>query len=229
MEDYQSVQKDANGGILKTRLKNKMTMQTYEEHGHFSDTFRYIVCDLMKEEFIAFSNKRKRNIYARDGFVTFYNPAGEFKYSDSLCYVMPNVGGKFMLLYAKKCGELWHIVDIIYTESVSTDNMRDAILARETESVVIECGDAYFQFARQMRESTDKDIKVIKEAGNIDARIAATSDYVKSLIKFNEEEANENIDYGKFLTSLFDYNKDSQNKDASAILSGFIQYVVKLE
>ena len=229
MEDYQSVQKDANGGILKTRLKNKMTMQTYEEHGHFSDTCRYVVCDLMKEEFIAFSNKRKRNLYARDGFVTFYNPAGEFKYSDSLCYVMPNVGGKFMLLYAKKCGELWHIVDIIYTESVSTDNMRDAILARETESVVIECGDAYFQFVRQMRESTDKDIKVIKEAGNIDARIAATSDYVKSLIKFNEEEANDNIDYGKFLTSLFDYNKDSQNKDASAILSGFIQYVVKLE
>lgn len=229
MEDYQSVQKDANGGILKTRLKNKMTMQTYEEHGHFSDTFRYVVCDLMKEEFIAFSNKRKRNLYARDGFVTFYNPAGEFKYSDSICYVMPNVGGKFMLLYAKKCGELWHIVDIIYTESVSTDNMRDAILARETESVVIECGDAYFQFVRQMRESTDKDIKVIKEAGNIDARIAATSDYVKSLIKFNEEEANDNIDYGKFLTSLFDYNKDSQNKDASAILSGFIQYVVKLE
>jgi PBSX family phage terminase large subunit len=227
MEDYQAVQKDANGGILKTRVKNKMTMQTYEEHGHFSDTFRYVVCDLMNEEFIAFSNKRKRNLYARDGFITFYNPAGEYEYTDSICYVMPNIGGMFLLLYGRKCGDFWHIVDVVYTESVSTESMRDAIEKRETDNVVIECSEAYFQFVRTMRESSDKDIKVIKEAANVDSRIAATSDYVRSLIRFNETEANENQDYGKFLTSLFDYNKDSQNKDASTILSGFIQYVVK--
>lgn len=227
MEDYQSVQKDANGGILKTRVKNKMTMQTYEEHGHFSDTFRYIVCDLMNEEFIAFSNKRKRNLYARDGFVTFYNPAGDYEYSDSLCYVMPNINGQFLLLYGKKCGELWHIVDVIYAESVSTESMKAAIEAREAPSVVIECSDAYYPFVREMRESSTKEIRVIKEFTDVDSRIAATSDYVRSLIRFNEHEASDNIDYGKFLTSLYDYNKDSQNKDASTILSGFIQYVVK--
>lgn len=227
MEDYQSVQKDANGGILKTRVKNKMTMQTYEEHGHFSDTFRYVVCDLMKEEFIAFSNKRKRNLYARDGFVTFYNPTGEYEYSDSLCYVMPNIEGMFLMVYGRKCGELWHIIDVVYTESVSTESMKAAIEAREAPSVVIECSDAYYPFVRDMRESSTKEIRVIKEFTDVDSRIAATSDYVRSLIRFNEQEAIDNIDYGKFLTSLYDYNKDSQNKDASTILSGFIQYVVK--
>ena len=229
MEDYQSVQKDANGGILKTRVKNKMTMQTYEEHGHFSDTFRYVVCDLMREEFIEFSNKRKRNIYARDGFIAFYNPATQYDYSDSLCYVMPNVDGKFLLLYGKKCGDFWHIVDIVYSENVSTDIMKDAILARQSDSIVIECGDAYFTFVRLMRESSNTDIRVIKEAANVEARIAATTDYVRNLIKFNEQKAGESIEYGKFITALYDYNKDSQNKEASAILSGFIQYVVKLE
>lgn len=227
MEDYQSVQKDANGGILKTRVKNKMTMQTYEEHGHFSDTFRYVVCDLMKEEFIAFSNKRKRNLYARDGFVTFYNPTGEYEYSDSLCYVMPNIEGMFLMVYGRKCGELWHIIDVVYTESVSTESMKAAIEAREAPSVVIECSDAYYPFVREMRESSTKEIRVIKEFTDVDSRIAATSDYVRSLIRFNEQESIDNIDYGKFLTSLYDYNKDSQNKDASTILSGFIQYVVK--
>jgi PBSX family phage terminase large subunit len=229
MEDYQSVQKDANGGILKTRIKNKMTMQTYEEHGHFSDTFRYVVCDLMKEEFIAFSNKRKRNIYARDGFITFYNPEGVYEYSGSICYVMPNVEGKFLMLYGKRGGESWHIVDIVYSEDVSTDIMKEAILKREADNIVIECSDAYFTFVRMMRESCDKDIRVLKETQNVDNRIAATIDYVRSLIKFNEHEASENMDYGKFITALFDYNKDSTNKEASAILSGFIQYVVKLE
>lgn len=228
MEDYQSVQKDANGGILKTRIKNKMTMQTYEEHGHFSDTFRYVVCDLMKEEFIAFSNKRKRNIYARDGFVTFYNPETQYEYSDSICYVMPNFDGKFLMLYGKRCGEFWHIVDIVYSDEASTNIMRDVILARQADSIVIECSDAYFTFVRQMRESSDKDIRVIKEVANVDTRIAATTDYVRSLIRFNENKANENLNYWKFITALFDYNKDSQNKEASAILSGFIQYVVKL-
>ena len=78
-----------------------------------------------------------------------------------------------------------------------------------------------------MRESCDREIRVLKEFADVDSRIAATSDFVRSLIRFNEEEANDNMDYGKFLTSLYDYNKDSQNKDASTILSGFIQYVVK--
>ena len=227
MEDYQSVQKDANGGILKTRVKNKMTMQTYEEHGHLSDTFRYVVCDLMKEEFISFSNKRKRNLYARDGFVTFYNPSGKYEYSDSLCYVMPNVNGRFLMIYGNKCGELWHITDIVFAESVSTDSIKSAIDARQTNNVVIECSDAYFNFVRELRESSDKDIRVIKEFADIDSRISATSDYVRTIIRFNEQEAVDNIDYGRFLTSLYDYNKDSQNKEASTILSGFIQYVVK--
>lgn len=34
IEDYMSVQKDVNGAILKTKVKNKTTGQTYEEHGH---------------------------------------------------------------------------------------------------------------------------------------------------------------------------------------------------
>ena len=140
---------------------------------------------------------------------------------------MPNVGGKFLMVFGKKCGELWHIADIAYTDSVSTESMKAAIEARETDNVVIECGDAYFNLVREMRESSTKEIRVVKEFTDVDSRIAATSDYVRSLIRFNEQEASASMDYGRFLTSLFDYNKDSQNKDASTILSGFIQYAVK--
>ena len=227
MEDYMSVQKDANGGILKTRVKNKMTMQTYEQHGHFSDTFRYVVCDLMREEFIAFSNKRKRNIYASDGFINFYNPSADNQYSDSVLYVMPSCNGKFLMVYGKRCGDLWHIVDVVFEENASTDMMKDAIEARDTDNVVIECSDAYFSFVRMLRETSDKDIKVAREYADIDSRISATSSYVKSIVRFNEDEMNESEDYGRFITSLYDYNKDSQSKEASAILSGFIQYVLK--
>ena len=140
---------------------------------------------------------------------------------------MPNIEGMFLMVYGRKCGELWHIIDVVYTDSVSTESMKAAIEARETANVVIECSDAYYPFVREMRESSTKEIRVIKEFTDVDSRIAATSDYVRSLIRFNEQEASGNIDYAKFLTSLYDYNKDSQNKEASTILSGFIQYVVK--
>lgn len=227
MEDYQSVQKDVNGGILKTKVKNKTTMQTYEEHGHLTDTFRYVVCDLMREEFLSFSNRRKRNLYARDGFITFYNPDGEYKYSKSLLYVMPNINGKFLLLHGKKCGDHWHIVDIIFIDGASTDVIEQAILSREADIVLLECSDAYFQFVRTLREKCAKDIRVMKEFADVDSRIAATADLTKSLIRFNDKEAEENEDYGRFLTNMYDYNKDSVAKEASTILSGFIQYALK--
>ena len=33
--------------------------------------------------------------------------------------------------------------------------------------------------------------------------------------------------YSTFMANLLDYNKDSECKEASAVLSGFIQFVVK--
>ena len=50
IEDYMSVQKDANGAILKTKVKNKTTLQTYEEHGQLTHTYRYVVGDLCSEQ-----------------------------------------------------------------------------------------------------------------------------------------------------------------------------------
>jgi len=87
IEDYMSVQKDANGAILKTKVKNKTTLQTYEEHGHLSDTFRYVVVDLCSEQYIEFSNRRKRNLYACNGTINFFNPDTECKYTKKILYV----------------------------------------------------------------------------------------------------------------------------------------------
>ena len=109
IEDYLSVQKDANGAILKTKVKNKITGQTYEEHGHLSDTFRYIVCDVLRDQFLAFSNRRKRNLYAKDGAINFYNPDTECAYTKEVVYAMPNIAGKFCMVHGRRCGDHWHI------------------------------------------------------------------------------------------------------------------------
>lgn len=229
IEDYMSVQKDANGAMQKTKVKNKTTGQTYEEHGHLSDCKRYVVVDLLREHFLSFSNRRKRNLYAKDGAIRFYNPSTECKYTETLVYCMPNINGRFVLTYGKKCGDRWHITDVRFIETTSTENMKTALTECNSSRVILECSKSYYLMARDLRDSLDGDVRVVHESTDLPRRIAATSDYVKSNILFNESGMNDNVEYGEFMTNLLDYNKDAnENIESSAVLSGFIQAVLKL-
>lgn len=57
IDDYIMAKKDVNGGILKKRITNTATGQTYEEHGHYSDTKRYLVCGVLADEFERYGNR----------------------------------------------------------------------------------------------------------------------------------------------------------------------------
>lgn len=227
IEDYMSVQKDSNGAILKTKVKNKITGQTYEEHGHISDTKRYVCVDVMNEQFLAYANKRKRNLYAKDGLIRFYNSSTECKYTAELVYCMPNVAGKFVMAHGKKCGDSWHIVDVALIETSSTEDIKRRLNAISCSPTYLEAGKSYYPFVRELRGEADYTVRLMPEDGDIDRRIAATSDFVKSSILFNEARASESEEYAAFMNSLLDYNKDSQSKEASAVLSGFIKVAVK--
>lgn len=230
IEDYMSVQKDANGAILKTKVKNKITGQTYEEHGHMSDCKRYVVTDILREQFLSFSNRRKRNLYAKDGAIRFYNPSTDCTYTENMVYCMPNINGKFVLLFGQKCGECWHITHVRFIETTSTEHIKEALSGCNSNHVVLECSKSYYLMARDLRDSLDGDVRVLHESADLARRIAATSDYVKSNIRFNETALNDNIEYGAFMTNLLDYNKDAgENIEGSAVLSGFIQTVLKLD
>lgn len=227
IEDYMSVQKDENGAIFKTKVKNKITMQTYEEHGHLSDTLRYVITDLVREQFLSFSNRRKRNTYARDGMIHFYNPETDYKYSREIVYAMPNVNGKFAMVHGKLCGEKWHIVDLMLSETSSTDEVAEILVNANSPQTIIECGPAYYRFVRDLRKNIPN-VRAMKEVADIDRRIAATSDFVKNHLLFNDNKLSEDVEYSQFMTNLLDYNKDTgESIEASAVLSGFIRFVVK--
>lgn len=227
IEDYQSVQKDVNGAILKTKVKNKTTGQTYEEHGHLTDTFRYVVCDIWRDEFLAFSQKRKRNVYAKDGVLRMFNDSNTFDYSDRVAYLMPNVGGKAALIEASRVAgsDVLHITSAWVAECNGVDELRDAIASHVNGTTLfIECDKNYFMFARKLREeNVDMNIRVIQAEADYDRRINATSDYVKSYIQFSETLIVSDPDYSAFVDSLMDYRKDAEDKSASAALSGLAQ------
>ncbi len=226
IEDYMSVQKDVNGAILKTKVKNKITMQTYEEHGHLSDTFRYVVIDILREQFVSFSNQRKRNLYARDGAISFYNPDTVCAYSADMLYAVPNINGKLGLVHGHLCGERWHIRHAELCETSSTDEISAKIRALNPSLTVIECGPSYYPFVRELRKVLEG-VKVMREQADIDRRIAATSDYVRSNVLFNEVLMNEDENYTAFVSNMLDYNKNGESREASTVISGFARFAIK--
>lgn len=229
IEDYMSVQKDANGAILKTKVKNKTTLQSYEEHGHLSDTFRYVVVDLCNEQYIEFSNRRKRNLYAGKGMLGFFNPEAQNVYTQRLLYVMPNIEGTFVFVQAFRCGDKWHLVDALFRESTSIEEIKAACTGHEANICLFECSSAYYQTVRELREvMKGTEVRVRKEFPDVDKRIAATSDFIRNNILLSSKMLEGSQDYNAFIANLMDYNINSENKSASIILSGLAYYIVKL-
>lgn len=227
IEDYMSVQKDANGAMLKTKVKNKTTMQTYEEHGHLSDDLRYLVHDLCNEEFTVFSNRRKRNLYGDKGVFSFFNPDKENLYTDKLVYIMPNVNGKFLLLQAFRCGEKWHLIDVVFRQTSSIEEIKNSIKGLEASTFIFECSDAYFSMVKELRTILSG-VKVMPEFTDIDRRIAATSDFIKDSILLSSNMLDESTEYSSFISNVLDYNVNSDEKEGSTILSGLAYYIIKL-
>lgn len=228
MEDYQLVQKDENGGMLKARVTDKVTKQSYEKCGHLSDCFRYVCIDLMRDEYILYSNSRKHNIYAKGGAIQFFNPATKVEFSTRVIYCMPNINGKFVMIHAGLVGDYWRIIDTAFVETDSTDGIRDRLSSIRANTNFIECPQSYYPFVRELRSHLGLDLRAVPEAGDIDRRISATSDYVRSHIQFDPDKNSTDPEYASFINSLLDYNKNSQSKEASAVMSGFIVFAQKL-
>ena len=231
ISDYMGVQKDANGGMLKTKVKNKVTGQTYEDKGHLSDTMRYVVIDLLREEFIKYCNLRLRNTLAADDVLQYYNHTAIHYYSDDLLYLMPDICGRTVAAYGRrvKDSSYWHICSVVFSDNVLTnDELLDVCKNMKSQKIVMECARAYYPFARQLRESgLFKDVAVKKEGDDLVRRINATTSAMKDYVRFNSLSAEINIQYAQFISSLLDYDQTKENIHASACMSGFIQFITR--
>lgn len=225
IEDYQAVQKDANGAILKTKIRNSVTKQSYEEHGHFSDTFRYVVVDLLSKEFTEFSLRRKRNLYGEKSELRFYNPNNDFSYDKSLSYVMPDIDGMLVMATVKHLGNDWHITQACVKDLCSSSQIAELIGSVETERFMFDCPSAYFPIVRELRKT--KNVDVVKQGIITDDTITATSDYVKAHFLINPAYVNSNEEYAMFIDDVMDYNPDSKRKGASLVLAGLARKIMR--
>lgn len=212
--DYENVKKDVDGSILKKRVKDKETGQTYEQYGHCSDTLRYAVTTILSQEYKAFINKRKRTNNKSD--MKYFNSDADIKYKDKIGFCMPECNGKFIYLKVG-VGEHNDILDIVYSDDVDDDKIK------EISYVVVECDKPYMYLVRKLRER-GFDVKGSSVKPHTQ-RISAMSEQIKDLRFRSDYDGNEQ--YTDFVNSVLDYDLKN-NYEAINMLSFVAQYLTRI-
>lgn len=226
IDDYQAVQKDENGAIAKQKVTNPVTKQKYEAHGHVADTLRYICADLLRAQYTEFSMGRKRSIYS-EGEFKFFNPSTEYDYERTAVYVIPSIGGLFVIARLARVGDRWHLTDVCRRGVKGNEEIEQAVMSLPADQYMVECPPAYFQMVRNLRSSLGN-VSVLRMGADVRTRIMATSDWVRSHVRINPDMLGE-AEYGQFINDVLDYSDTSSDDTvgASAALSGLARVIVR--
>lgn len=226
IDDYQAVQKDENGAIAKQKVTNPVTKQKYEAHGHVSDCLRYIAHDLLRQQYTDFSMGRKRSLYSESEF-NMFNPSTEYDYERTAVYVIPSIGGLFILARLARVGDRWHLTDVCRRGVKGNEEIERAVMSLPADQYMVECPPAYFQMVRNLRSSLGN-VSVLRMGADVRTRIMATSDWVRSHVRINPDMLGE-AEYGQFINDVLDYSDTSSDDTvgASAALSGLARVIVR--
>lgn len=226
IDDYQAVQKDENGAIAKMKVTNPVTKQKYEPHAHISDTLRYVVYDLLRQQYTDFSMGRKRSLYSESEF-NMFNPSTEYDYERTAVYVIPSIGGLFVLARLARVGDRWHLTDVCRRGVKGNEEIERAVMSLPADQYMVECPPAYFQMVRNLRSSLGN-VSVLRMGADVRTRIMATSDWVRSHVRINPDMLGE-AEYGQFINDVLDYSDTSSDDTvgASAALSGLARVIVR--
>lgn len=219
--DYENVKKDENGAILKLRIKNKLTKQTYEQYGHLTDTMRYVCADLFKEEYTRFSLRRKRSKNKEEN-MKYYNSQIQVQ-GDSVVYIMPDCNGKFIMIHSA-FSNVAYIKDILFQDGFSTSIMEDKLKEWKPVYTVFESHKSYFPIARELREWMDN-VRIMTSCANSEQRISAASLIIQEHFRFRNDYE-EFPDYAMFMESVMDYN-GKDNYECINCLSALAYYYSK--
>ena len=226
IDDYQAVQKDENGAIAKQKVTNPVTKQKYEAHGHVADTLRYIAHDLLRQQYTDFSMGRKRSLYSESEF-NMFNPSTEYDYERTAVYVIPSIGGLFILARLARVGDRWHLTDVCRRGVKGNEEIERAVMSLPADQYMVECQPAYFQMVRNLRSSLGN-VSVLRMGADVRTRIMATSDWVRSHVRINPDMLGD-AEYGQFINDVLDYSDTSSDDTvgASAALSGLARVIVR--
>jgi len=214
IDDYEKTKKDVNGGILKKRIKNKLTEQTYEEHGHLTDAMRYVVVRVFEEEYTRFSNRRKRNLYKDKDAMQYFNSETKVEYKNRIVFVTPDCERK-MVVVTIGLHDYADVLSVVYRDGMDEPILEEELKVKP-EYTVFECNKSYFPIIHSLR-GKGFEVRAKLDESNKVKRISANDGLIKSKFRFRSDyEISE--DYISFMNNIMDYN-GKENYEALNILS----------
>lgn len=191
-----------------------------------TDTLRYIAHDLLRQQYTDFSMGRKRSLYSESEF-NMFNPSTEYDYERTAVYVIPSIGGLFVLARLARVGDRWHLTDVCRRGVKGNEEIERAVMSLPADQYMVECPPAYFQMVRNLRSSLGN-VSVLRMGADVRTRIMATSDWVRSHVRINPDMLGE-AEYGQFINDVLDYSDTSSDDTvgASAALSGLARVIVR--
>lgn len=204
INDYITVKKDVNGAMLKQRVKDKITGQSYEKAGHLSDTKRYFVTEILKDRYTSFSLRRRHNKNKEEDMRYYDHVKLDISNAMRMVYVAVNPDGlagmaKVALMKGKA-----YVLDASLRDITEAGVLKDFLRPIGWSDVVFESDKAYFPIAREIRETGECDIRIRRRASDARLRISAHSETVRDLFYFLDNYEDKD-DYLSFVENMLDY------------------------
>ena len=204
VNDYITVKKDVNGAMLKQRVKDKITGQSYEKAGHLSDAKRYFVTEILKDRYTSFSLRRRHNKNKEEDMRYYDHVKLDISNATRIVYVAVNPDGLAGMAKVALMDGKAYVLDASLRDITEAGVLRDFLRPIGWGDVVFESDKAYFPIAREIRETGGCDIRIRRRASDTRLRISAHSETVRDLFYFldNYEEKD---DYLSFVENMLDY------------------------
>lgn len=210
IDDYLSVKKDVNGGLLKVRVKDTVTKQSYEQFGHCTDTMRYAIVDILKDDFTSWSLRRKHNPHSDINYINQYQS------DERYTFIVPSFDDVFSYCRVAIVGERIIIEDAFLTPVFDASNLTGKLYGQ----IVFEATKPFLDAGKKIREQ-HPETRLLIAKGNADERIKATMDIMKDRCFF---VSNDEPHLQQFIDNLLDYN-GKESREAANILALVIQYI----
>ena len=204
INDYITVKKDVNGAMLKQRVKDKITGQSYEKAGHLSDAKRYFVTEILKDRYTSFSLRRRHNKNKEEDMRYYDHVKLDISNATRIVYVAVNPDGLAGMAKVALMDGKAYVLDASLRDITEAGVLRDFLRPIGWGDVVFESDKAYFPIAREIRETGGCDIRIRRRASDTRLRISAHSETVRDLFYFLDNYEDKD-DYLSFVENMLDY------------------------
>lgn len=208
--DYLNSKRDSNGGMMKKRVRDKSTGQTYEQFGHFTDTLRYVGTYAFSKEYVDFSAVRRSNPVKESDY-KFYDkmPSGEWmNYTE----IYPNINGSMVIISSVYTEGKIFIGDILLTGKYKSGIIPENMIKGETCIVV---NPSNINAVREMRSLCEGNeniyVKGRRDKGRHMEKVDSWIPFIKENVLFSKDISED------ALNSILDYDGTSSYEVLAAI------------